>query len=385
MTTLKVLVYNIMQTLPEPIRFYGTHERCIRVKQLIQQLDKEYGIDVIVFNELITLFAQKTIVADMLDLGFKYKSDKLTNTLMITGGTVVFSKWPIEETITSPFGDHCSGVDCYAAKGVVYTRIAMKDQQVHLFSTHFQAWPSIKEQHVRENQVQQLGSLIKALNLPKDEPVLVAGDFNIDMYLGKAAFQHLLYVTSTDVPRVSDDSHPFTVDPLMNQMVGNDDPTKYSTPEWPNGCVDEYYRTLTCPCCPAEWIDYVLYSKQHLQPTKAEMKVIVTKVEPFKAKMHRSLTIDMTDVSDHFPVLASFEWPEPDGQGVKKLEGRQAIDRDAVARLSSSTSQTVSTCIIIIASILLVVGLIYIACWWKRPASYRATSRQVSAPRKPVR
>lgn len=379
MATLKVLVYNIMQTLPEPIRFYGTHERCIRIKQVVDALDKQHRIDIVVFNELITLFAQKTIFADMNDLGFKYYSDKLKNTLMITGGTVVFSKWPIVDTITSPFGDHCSGVDCYAAKGVVYTRIQWPHGPVNLFSTHFQAWPSIKEQHVRENQVQQLGQLIKALQIPSDEPVLVAGDFNIDMYLGKAAFQHLLFVTSTEVPRVADGSHPFTVDPLTNQMVGNDDPAKYSTPEWPNGCVDEYYRTLSCPCCPAEWIDYVLYSKRHLQPTKAEMTALVTKVEPFKAKMHRTLTIDMTDVSDHFPVLATFEF-DSGGDGRKRSE-RLPIDRDAVARLSSSTSQTASTCIIIIVCVLMLVGIVYLICWWRRrPKSYPATSRRVSTP-----
>lgn len=353
---INVLVYNIMQTLPEPIRFYGTKERAVNVIKVVEDIDLQHRLDVVIFNEVITLHAQEVIENDMRDMGFVYSSDKLQNTFMITGGTKIYSRYPILECKTSPFGDNCSGVDCFAAKGVVYVRID-KGMIFNIFGTHFQAWPSLKEQHVRENQVLQLSQFINALNIPETEPVLVGGDFNMDMYLGKPALQHLMYLTSTELPNISEDSHLFTVDPLTNQMVGNDDPIRYTSVEWPHACETEYYDTLICPCCPSEWIDYILYSRKHLKPLKSEMKVIKAKVPPFKAHINRTKIIDMTDVSDHFPLLGTFEFFNV------KSDKQLKIDHEKLEKISDSTSHTTYICFLIIAIILIVLFLVYFLIW----------------------
>ena len=103
-------------------------------------------------------------------------------------------------------------------------------------------------------------------------------------------------------------SHPFSSDPNTNSLVGNDDAAMYSTRLYPHGCYGTYLDTLSCPCCPQELLDYIGYSELHLRPATWHCAVVLIKTEPFVMKLNMTTERQMTDLSDHYPLIASMAW-----------------------------------------------------------------------------
>jgi hypothetical protein len=184
-----------------------------------------------------------------------------------------------------------------------------------------QAWPTQTGVEVRRKQVDILASFMKNMAIPEREPVLLCGDLNMDLYANNADLKHLLFALDMDMPTISGHSNPYTVDPTLNILVGSDDPSAYTSPEFPKGCVAEYLQTLKCPCCPSEWLDYVLFSKKGLQPVESRLTAIAAKVERFAMPFVQArLQVESQDVSDHFPVIADFtfeyNWQHADARKV---------------------------------------------------------------------
>lgn len=370
--TLNVLNYNIMTPVPEPIRFYGQNERAERVKDVIRELDQQYDLDVIILNEVVSIPSQKIIFRDMPTVGFPYHTSKLTEVLSVTGGVLLFSKHPITQQESSTFGDNCTGIDCFAAKGVIYARIKKQGHYFNVMGTHMQAWPSISSQIVRDAQIDQISKFIQSFNLPRTEPLIFGGDLNIDLFMNNDHIRHLMHVLHMNIPEIHEDSHPMTVDPQANQLVGNDDPPEYISEEWPQGCAEQYYETLQCPCCPAEWIDYMLFSKDHLQPSSSYMKAIPHKVKPFRMKINHTKTVDnFQDVSDHFPLLGHFVFdlePAPE----KGQENRDLVNRDSDSLTSSN--RVASVVIIAVMGVVLLIVLLGVAVYrYLNPFVYKDT------------
>jgi hypothetical protein len=80
----------------------------------------------------------------------------------------------------------------------------------------------------------------------------------------------------------------------------------YKNDVYPQGCVAEYAKTLSCPCCPQEFIDHILFDSKHKHPKKATVRAVPVKVKPFAMSFSATLQGESQDVSDHFPVLATF-------------------------------------------------------------------------------
>lgn len=354
-----ILVYNIFSPVPEFIRMYGQKERAMRVKDVVRDLDQKFDLDVIIMNEVIHLNTQKIVFRDMPDIGFKYKTRKISEGLKVHGGIIVFSKHPITQECFTIFGDECVGTDCLADKGCVYARVKKNGMYFNVFGTHLQAWPSIKAYSTRAQQIDKVKTFMDTFNIPKEEPVLFAGDLNTDLYVDSDHVRHMHFVLGTDMPDVHPDSHPFTVDPKENKLVGNDDPNEYVSDSWPNGCVDEYYKTLECPCCPSQWIDYTLYSKRHLLPIESDTRVIKAKVSPFKIKVNMTQEAEVQDVSDHFPVLGHFVFPHS-----------PSTDMDRVADTPLKLTYGTNSSVIVIAIVISVVGFLFVVLGFYALRSY---------------
>ena len=344
-----VCVFNIFTPVPEPLRIYGQKERCERVKDVVKQLDQQYNLDVLILNEVIAPYSQATIKRDMKAIGFVHYTDKLLDVFsIVNGGILIFSKHPIVQQDYTIFGDKCMGTDCFAAKGVSYARIKKGDLFVNVFGTHLQAWPAMKAHQIRSDQIKQSFQFIQKLNIPASEPVLYCGDLNTDLYLDKEYIQHLSYTLQMEIPLIADDSQRFTVDPKENTLVGNDDPGEYVSDDWPNGCQEEYYKSLECPCCPAQWIDYTLYSRKHLLPKTSSMRAIKAKVAPFKIMINATKQVEIQDVSDHFPVIGHFVF-DP----IKSAESVSSKTQSAGKlgmTLTENTFQVTSVSIIIVVA-----------------------------------
>jgi hypothetical protein len=208
-----------------------------------------------------------------------------------------------------------------------------------------------------------INSFIQRLKIPANEVVLLAGDLNLDLYADNAHLKHLNYKLGLVAPQLTLDSHPFTVDPKQNWMVGNDNPKEYFNREWPNGCEEVYYDTMKCVCCPEQWLDYVLYSKKHLVPTTATMQALPLTVEPFSMSVNIHKTVpDMRDVSDHYPVLAKFSFA---AETVTVALKQQIKDTPLAPRTKVNTNehQTITTIgwvVIFLVLLLIVISLCYI-------------------------
>ncbi|WP_238401234.1 sphingomyelin phosphodiesterase [Piscirickettsia salmonis] len=104
---------------------------------------------------------------------------------LLTGGQMIFSHWPIvtAEYAKAVFTD-CSGIDCGSAKGVLYAKIQKGQMLYNIIGTHLQATEgessAVKDTAARDKQFAQLKQFIDARNLPKDQPVVIAGDLNVD-------------------------------------------------------------------------------------------------------------------------------------------------------------------------------------------------------------
>jgi endonuclease/exonuclease/phosphatase family metal-dependent hydrolase len=311
---LNVCTYNVMLTVPEPIRFNGQVERAMRIPECISLLDAEIGgLDVIVFVELISPDVRQTVINKMQKLGWPYISKKISanpffdSFKTVSGGVIIVSKYPIIYEYTYVFEDACEGYDCTACKGIVFCRIQKGKNVFSILGTHFQAWNTPRAQQIRRLQAEQCSKVINSMNIPSDEPIIMLGDFNIDFYTRQIEIQKLSEIMNIQILDKRKDSYEFSSDPSTNKLMGNDEDMMYATDLFPKGCYAEYMNTMTCPCCPQEWLDYIVYSTRHLRPCFAEMYVHKMKSQlPFRMKFNVSTERITDDLSDHYPVVGQF-------------------------------------------------------------------------------
>jgi endonuclease/exonuclease/phosphatase family metal-dependent hydrolase len=334
----RVLNYNVMIPVPQPIRYYGQKERASRVFDVVNRYQ---DLDVLVLNEVIPPKIRKIIHEAGEQAGFVHRTDTMSHwATLVSSGLFIMSPHPIVEEDSVRFGNACSGSDCLSSKGVVYAKIDKNGSPLHVFATHAQAWPGISREHVRRDQLDILNTFIVSKQIPGDEPVVLMGDLNMDMYSEKSQLRQALHTLSFKMPRIHEKSHKYTVDSDNNVLVGADDPGMYKSQKFPEGCVEQYFKTLKCPCCPSVWLDYVLYSTKHLRPVSSYIRSDVVKVKPFACKLNDG-EHEIGDVSDHYPVYAELEFDRSKNVGT----GGQAT---RIVHPSDSFMNTVGSLIVLV-------------------------------------
>ena len=219
--------------------------------------------DVLVLQELFVNGWRDRLLVELSSY-YPYRTDIVGadgargNFLRQDGGIVILSRWPIIRQAQVTFGGVCSGTDCLADKGVAYAAVSKGAQTYHLFGTHAQSEFGFNVERVRVEQFALLRTFLDGLEIPATEPVLLAGDFNVDA--ATAEFGTML--ESLNAVR------PVTVGTLRQTW----DPGHNV---WARG--------------PAQWIDYVLVAADHLQPVASWNRVV-------------ALRDGALDLSDHFAV-----------------------------------------------------------------------------------
>lgn len=168
--------------------------------------------------------------------------------VLLNGGVAVLSRWPIVEKVQGVFTARC-GEDALANKGFVYVRLDRDGESVHVVGVHTQASPEWDElvaavaqsaaaplarflgvppcgggdvaAAVRLAQLAQLRRYLDARDLPAGEPVVIAGDMNVDR--GRAGeYRALLAVLGAEEPVYDAASHGSTWDPASNELATGD-------------------------------------------------------------------------------------------------------------------------------------------------------------------
>ena len=313
MWSLNICTYNVMTPVLEPLRFNGQMERLRRIPSALAKLHTEKDLDIIVLQELIPGKYRRFLLAQLADLGWCFSTQPLQagfwSTKLVSGGVVICSRYPMLAQQHHVFTSPCASTDCLASKGIVYAQIlGPANNVVNVFATHFQAWATQEGVLIRQAQAEECFSFIQSLNIHPMEAVLFAGDLNLDYYTKRTELQDLEQRLQIALVPLTTQSFPFSSDPNTNAMMGNDDASMYTTRLYPNGCYDAYITTHKCPCCPQELLDYVGYSTQHLKPTHCVASVVMLKTEPFKMRLNLTNEHQLSDLSDHYPVLGTFQW-----------------------------------------------------------------------------
>lgn len=286
----KVMAYNVWALLP------GVVSKSVseRLGQLPAEIN---GYDAIVFSELFDNSRRETFLS-AIESEYPHQTTVVDESGSIEdGGVLIVSRWPIETSSHTVF-DECVLEDCISAKGVKYARINKNGNKYHVFGTHTQAWSDAEHQAARASQFQTLRSFMDGKNIPSSEPVIIAGDLNVDKNDYPAEYNAML--STLNATEVAVSGYQFTADGDRNGWHDNE----------------------------AEILDYVLYSNSHIAPITSSAKVL----HP------RSIADDVFqkyDLSDHFPVAAdmTFNTPAvpslPSGGFTKAIQNKWGCGSDA--------------------------------------------------------
>ncbi|EFP95457.1 sphingomyelin phosphodiesterase [Vibrio caribbeanicus] len=239
------------------------------------------GYDVLTLQEAFS--SDRDALFDALSGEYFYRTDVVGGDSMALydGGVVTLSRYPILETDSIVF-EHCSGTDCYADKGIVYTKIDKLGQIYHIFNTHLASFSTPAAKRLRRLQLGLLRTFMLTKEIPQDEAVIFAGDFNIDK--NNDFLEYLLMLATLEVdPPLYTGYRDATFDPRINP---------YAQSQYSGGDTIEY-------------LDYILVSSEH---KRARQNINQVKLN----QRVTAATWGEWHLSDHFGVEGHFVFDPAD-------------------------------------------------------------------------
>ncbi|XP_071504982.1 sphingomyelinase C-like [Diadema antillarum] len=313
-TQINIVAYNIWE-LRYLYQQNGQRERtCRQLKELFRL---RQDIDVIVFNEAFmggcfssvnsTTSANTLTIRDILvQYGFNFFTRTIGEERELpkfeNGGVFIATRWPIEaedETIYNNAVNTTS--DALSAKGAKYARVVKTvdgDSRIyHIFGTHLQASKGAVADNVRVKQASQMYDFAQGLNLPSNEPVIYAGDLNVNFY--------------TDAPSNAADIFE-ALEAVVPPIIGV---YNYTTDGLENDARDGNSKSFK---------DYVIYNQHHLNPTTATQEILRPRASesfevcmeafsPYPSYPHSPRCRkrqNITDLSDHFAVIGVLDFDD---------------------------------------------------------------------------
>ncbi|MFK7923393.1 MAG: sphingomyelin phosphodiesterase [Bacteroidia bacterium] len=260
---LRILSYNLYLRSPALLFWNQQQDRIAELRPSL------LGYDVLVLQEVFGEGYHEQII-DLVSDVYPYHSEVLGGAgSKQDAGVLILSRWPFSEQKSLPYGETCAGADCLATKGAIYVEIDKEGQSYHIFGTHLQA--SKEHQLVREAQLALLKDFVDAQAISPSEAVLIVGDLNVNLYADE---QNQAYSNMLDSLAAV---HPDNID-------SNDYPPTF-----------EVENNAFAKGAENEYLDYVLYSREHLTPKAAYNEVKIFKV-------------DELDLSDHYAVMGYFSF-----------------------------------------------------------------------------
>ncbi|CAM2927196.1 sphingomyelin phosphodiesterase [Moritella viscosa] len=217
----------------------------IRTKKLLKQLSKEYS------------FTSSEI----------FKLGKI-----MQSGTRILTPWPVEEEKSLKY-TNCNGIQCAATRGVIYARINKQGYIYHVFATHTQSSDDDSNRSARLAQLEEMGEFIREQNIPANEAVILAGDFNVNKIGLPGDRDQMEYILNASEPE--NKGHNLSFDSNTNYWA------------------EKPYL---------EYLDYTLTGNDNLQPMTASQEIFAPRV------LTESLW-GIWDLSDHYAARGYFIYP----------------------------------------------------------------------------
>ncbi|MFF7356014.1 sphingomyelin phosphodiesterase [Streptomyces filipinensis] len=286
---LKVLTYNVFLMSKNLYPNWGQDHRAAE----IPKASFFRGNDVVVLEEAFdnsssealksvaaAQYPYQTPVVGRSRDGWDATGGAYSSTTPEDGGVTVLSRWPIVHREQYVYKDAC-GSDWWSNKGFAYVVLNVNGTRVHVIGTHTQSTDSGcgagEAARDRSRQFQAVDAFLDAKNIPADEEVLVAGDFNVDSR--SAEYGSMLAdagLTGADART----GHPYSFDTQENSVAR--------------------YRY---PGDPREDLDYVLPRTGHPRPGGWTNEVVKEESAPWTVTSWGT-SYTYTDLSDHYPLRA---------------------------------------------------------------------------------
>jgi len=141
------------------------------------------------FNQNLHDQMQNKILKVLSEKYFVFGPNNTAKKNKYTGGLLILSKYPITKSGAVLFSSSVGlyphrRPDRYFDKGVIYARIKIEDDYIHLFNTHLQSGSSSVKaiKTVRDQQLKEIAKFIEQMTADDNlnHPILLVGDFNID-------------------------------------------------------------------------------------------------------------------------------------------------------------------------------------------------------------
>ncbi|MFJ4184101.1 sphingomyelin phosphodiesterase [Kitasatospora sp. NPDC089509] len=286
---LDVLSYNTFLMSTSLYPNWGQQHRA----QAIAAADFFQGHDVVVLEEAFDNAASDALVAKASAAypyhtpvvgrstsGWDATSGSYSATTPEDGGVALLSKWPILHKEQYVYKDAC-GSDYWSNKGFAYAVLDVDGRRTHVVGTHLQSTDSGcasgQAADIRARQLGAMRAFLDAKRIPAAEPIVVAGDLNIDFH--GTEYQALL-TGGNLAPASARTGWPYSFDTADNSIAA--------------------YRY---PGEPKEDLDHVLYRADHARPQQYTNEVRRVHSAPWTvSSWGKSYTY--TDLSDHYPLIA---------------------------------------------------------------------------------
>lgn len=261
---LNVLSYNIWATT-----IFGSKKVDTRLDEM-PAIMADY--DVLVLTEVFDDIPTNELFAK-LRAEYPYQTADVFKVGKIMGsGTRILSRWPF--TLEDNFNyNPCDGIQCAATRAVIYAKINKQGNPYHVFATHTQSSDDDVNRAARLAQLEEMGNYIRGLNIPADEAVIMAGDFNVNKIGLPQDRDYLENILGATEPE--NRGHNYTYDANTNNWA------------------EQPYL---------EYLDYTLSANNNLQPTTAYQ-------EAFAPRKTIDALWGEWDISDHYPVRGIFTYP----------------------------------------------------------------------------
>ncbi len=291
-SALHVLTYNIY--LPPELALMFPAGQSLRVPLIAAEILRD-NYDAIVFSEAFDN-GLRSILQHQLSIVYPYATrvPESSSVFKENSGVMILSRWPIEnENGKGEYRlfDRCMGQDCWAEKGVAYVQINKNGINYHVFGAHLQAdlpMESLLPLDVRQSQIRTIRQFIDEKKIPSTEAVIIAGDFNVDMYAPDSSeYKQMLQILDAVHPEVR--GYPYSYDARLNDLGS------------------ERNRT--------QLIDYVLYSANHKRPISFSSsgsthstfnRVMFYRADQAWHQWGVRSGVALWDISDHYPVFGRF-------------------------------------------------------------------------------
>ena len=269
---------------------FPNHRQDKRAELIPSAIARQGQWDVIVFNEAFENGARSKLVTGARANGYPFiTAVPDAANAADDGGVFIASRHPIVETDTMVYGA-CDGAfgDCLANKGAVYAKISKGGKLHHVFGTHLQAENNKGAVKARLIQMIELGAFVvsKAATASVDkEPVIIAGDMNIDPTINASEYKSMLGILAVREPKLGSIGPSF-------------DPTK-------NDLAEYRYEGEA-----AATLDYVMSNKFGIAPKSTRLSIVKPKVSRLKVVIprHFGKGTHTSDLSDHYGVSAVFNF-----------------------------------------------------------------------------